>query len=291
MKCPHCGQDHPDESDNCPTTGKNLKIACSNRGCSYYGELLFPLFMKQCPCCGRPLLHYHALYKSCEHEIYTIEGIDIRFNIIKGGEFIMGGTPEQGESASKEERPPRKTYVKDFMISEFPVTQQLWSAVMGDNPSEFKGQNRPVTNVSYDDCLEFIECLNRLTGEQFRLPFEKEWEYAARGGNRNKNFTKYAGSDAIDDVAWYYSNGGHVTHDVGLKLSNELGLFDMSGNVWEWCNTEDYSIHYYGGYPHSDCKINRGGCATSQENGCRTSRRYFSTRFHKSCYLGFRLAK
>ena len=286
MKCPHCCQEHPDEFEICPTTGKNLKIACNNEDCSYYGEILFPWFMRQCPCCGQPLLHYHALYKSCKHENYSIKGINIRFIKIQGGKFKMGGTPEQGESASKAER-LSEPYVDDFMISEFPVTQQLWSAVMDDNPSKFKGENRPVTNVTLYDCLEFIERLNRLTGETFRLPEEEEWEYAARGGNMNSNFTKYAGSDAIDDVAWYYSNGGHVTHDVGLKLSNELGLFDMSGNVWEWCNTEEYDR--YGQY--HECYINRGGCATSQENGCRTSRRYFSKPYHKSCYLGFRLAK
>jgi len=111
----------------------------------------------------------------------------------------------------------------------------LWQAVMGTNPSNFKGDNMPVENVSWKDCQEFIGKLNGLTNKKFRLPTEAEWEYAARGGNKSRGY-KYAGSDSIDDVAWYDMNGEEITHPVASKQPNELGIYDMTGNVYEWCS-------------------------------------------------------
>jgi formylglycine-generating enzyme required for sulfatase activity len=199
----------------------------------------------------------------------------------------MGATEEHGVYASSHEKPVHRVRVNDFYMMESVVTQELWEAVMGSNPSIFKGKVRPVTNVSYYDCCEFINKINRHLKIGLRLPTEKEWEYAARGGCKRSD-TMYSGSANLGDVAWYIENSNSVIHDVKLKRPNKLGLYDMSGNVWEWCATKNksYSCSYIN---HSNWYINRGGCATSQESGCRTSRRYCSHPNHKSCFLGFRL--
>ena len=162
---------------------------------------------------------------------------------VEGGTFTMGATSEQGSDAYSDESPAHSVTVSDFYIGKYEVTQAQWRAVMGSNPSKFKGDNLPVEQVSWNDIQKFITKLNTMTGKTFRLPTEAEWEYAARGGNQSKGY-KYSGSNTLDNVAWYYNSGGK-THPVGQKQPNELGLYDMSGNVWEWCQD------WYGSYSSS----------------------------------------
>ena len=156
-------------------------------------------------------------------------------NLVDNMVYVDGGRVMTTDS----EEFSRKIYVilYPYYISRYEVTQAEWKAVMGSNPSNFKGDNLPVENISWKDCQEFIHKLNIITGKYFRLPKVVEWEFAAHGGNNNHRY-KYSGSDNIDSVAWYKDNSDKKTHSVGLKNPNELGLYDMSGNVYEWCQDE-----------------------------------------------------
>ena len=214
---------------------------------------------------------------------------------VEGGMFMMGATAEQGDDAGDDEKPAHQVTVSSFSIGKYEVTQEEWEAVMGENPSEFKGDKNPVENVSWDDCKEFINKLNELTGKQFRLPTEAEWEFAARGGNKNLEQTKYTGGADIDAVAWYDGNSGDTNHPVGEKSPNALGLYDMSGNVCEWC--EDY----YGLYDSSTQKdpmgpesgsyrVYRGGSWYYDARLCRVSYRSYNSPGIRSDNLGLRLA-
>ena len=169
-----------------------------------------------------------------EVETITVNGVSFNMVRVSGGIFTMGATEEQGKDAQAEESPAHEVIISDYLIGETEVTQELWEAVMGRNPSYFVGPQRPVESIRYIDCESFFFKLNYLTNRHFRLPTEAEWEYAARGGHKSQH-TKYAGSDDFDAVAWYCNNSGNVTHDVKTKAPNELGLYDMSGNVDEWC--------------------------------------------------------
>jgi formylglycine-generating enzyme required for sulfatase activity len=214
---------------------------------------------------------------------------------VEGGTFTMGATSEQGSDAYSDERPTHSVTVSDFYIGKYEVTQAQWRAVMGSNPSYFTGDNLPVKQVSWDDIQEFITKLNTMTGKTFRLPTEAEWEYAARGGNKSKGY-KYSGSNTLDNVAWYTNNSGGKTHPVGQKQPNELGLYDMSGNVWEWCQD------WYGSYSSSSqtnptgpssgsCRVLRGGSWDRNARRCRVSYRDGRTfPDYRSYDSGFRLA-
>ena len=165
---------------------------------------------------------------------------------------------------------------------------------MGNNPSHFKGDDLPVENVSWDDAQEFITKLNSLTGKAYRLPTEAEWEFAARGGVQSKGYL-YAGSNDLKTVGWYWKNSGGQTHPIGTKKPNELGLYDMSGNVWEWCND------WYGDYPtepqvnptgldSGTYRVHRGGSWYSTAQYCRSAYRNYWLPDHRDFFNGFRLA-
>jgi formylglycine-generating enzyme required for sulfatase activity len=207
----------------------------------------------------------------------TVKGVTFEMVNVEGGTFMMGCTSEQGQDCSDNENPVHQVTISSYYIGKFEVTQSLWQAVMGSNPSNFKGSNLPVENVSWDDIQTFIRKLNSLTGHTYRLPTEAEWEYAARGGNKSNGYT-YSGSNNLDQVAWYSDNSGSTTHSVGTKQPNELGIYDMSGNVWEWCQ-DWYGAYTSGsqtnptGASSSSIRVLRGGSWYSNARSCRVSRR------------------
>ena len=229
------------------------------------------------------------------NQTFTVNGVSFTMVYVQGGTFTMGATSEQGSKTYDDEKPTHKVTLSDYYIGETEVTQALWQAVMGTNPSTNKGNNYPVEQVSYDDCKAFIRRLNSLTGKKFRLPTEAEWEYAARGGNKSRGY-KYAGSNDISIVAWYASNSNSHTHPVKCKSPNELGLYDMSGNVWEWCND------WFGPYssskqtnPHGPSTgtqriLRGGGYFYSIANYCRVTCRNRDTPSNGVFNLGLRLA-
>ena len=246
------------------------------------------------------------------NQTFTVAGVSFTIVFVEGGTFTMGATSEQGDDAYDDEKPTHSVTLSDYYIGETEVTQALWKAVMGSNPSYFKGDNLPVENVSYDDVKTFITKLNQKTGKTFRLPTEAEWEYAARGGGKSKGY-KYSGSNNIDDVAWYYENSGDKrlndetwdvnkllwnncrTHPVKTKRPNELGIYDMTGNVWERCSDK------YGAYSSSSQtnptgpslgsnRVFRGGSWGYFAWYCRASYRNYDFLSILNRDLGFRLA-
>ena len=215
-----------------------------------------------------------------QEEIFTVNGVSFTMVTVEGGTFIMGDSGSQSLA--------HEVTLSGFSIGQTEVTQELWLAVMGYNPSEFgsvmpEDLQRPVENVTWEMCQEFIARLNGLTGCEFRLPTEAQWEFAARGGNLSQGY-RFAGSDDAGEVAWYNSNSpsitdtGYGTQTVGGKVPNELGLYDMSGNVFEFCQD------WFGAYgseavtdptgPETGAKrVARGGSWKSVSNVCSTTSR------------------
>jgi formylglycine-generating enzyme required for sulfatase activity len=211
---------------------------------------------------------------------------------VEGGTFMMGSN--EGEA---DEKPVHSVTVNSFYISKYEVTQKEWINIMGSNPSYFKGDNLPVERVSWNDVQEFIKKLNQKTGQKYRLPTEAEWEYAARGGNKSNGY-KYSGSNNKDEVAWYYNNSNSKTHEVGTKAPNELGIYDMTGNVWEWCS-DWYDENYYKNSPSNnpkgpnsgDYRVLRGGSWSALDLGCRSVDRYWIIPGSWGNVVGFRLVQ
>ena len=247
-------------------------------------------------------------------EVFTVNGVSFTMVRVEGGTFTMGATNEQGSDAYDEEKPAHEVTLSTFSIGETEVTQALWQAVMGSNPSKYNDNpQNPVERVSWDDCQEFVKKLSSLTGKTFRIPTEAEWEYAARGGSKSRHY-KYSGGNFCSEVAWMWENSGDKplsgnwdgnkitsnhckAHPVKEKFPNELGLYDMSGNVSEWC--EDwYDKYYYKASPLSNPqgpltgsnRIFRGGNWYEDAWNCRVSRRYYYTPNSRFSLLGLRLA-
>jgi len=222
----------------------------------------------------------------------TTEDINLLLVCVEGGTFQMGG---QDNEAREEEKPVHKVEVSTFYIGKYPITQAQYRKIMNNNPSHFKGDDLPVEEVSWEDAVEFCHRLSALTNKIYRLPTEAEWEYAARGGNKSHRY-KYAGSNNLGTVAWYSGNSGNKTKNVGAKNDNELGLHDMSGNVWEWCH-DWYSSAYYKNSPGKNPKgpasgpyrVLRGGSWGSGADGCRVAFRRGSTSAHRIGSHGFRV--
>ena len=203
--------------------------------------------------------------------------LSINLMCVEGGTFMMGS---DAPDAQADERPVHEVTLSDYYIGQTEVTQHLWKAVMGsgNNPSATKGNNLPVTDITWDETQQFVERLSELTGLRFRLPTEAEWEYAARGGQRSKGYT-YAGSNDIDQVGWYNGNSGNKTHAVGQKQPNELGIYDMTGNVWEYCS--DWHTPYAAqaqtnptGAATGDKHVLRGGCYHYDPKNCTNTNRH-----------------
>ena len=236
-----------------------------------------------------------AVTKSGDNLILTVSDVTYKLVYVDGGTFTMGATREQGSDAESNEKPSHSVTLSSYHIGETEVTQALWQAVMGSNPSEITGDSRrPVEMVSWEDSQRFISRLNSLTGQHFRLPTEAQWEYAARGGSKSRGY-KYSGSNDLGTVAWYEGNSSSTTHPVKTKSPNELGLYDMSGNVWEWC--QDW-YGYYSSGSHTNPtgassgshRVIRGGGCIYDARGCRVSSRYGVTPSYRYCHLGLRLA-
>ena len=230
---------------------------------------------------------------------FTANGVSFKMIGVTGGTFTMGATAEQGSDASNNEKPTHSVTLSSYFMGETEVTQALWQAVMGSNPSYFSGSNLPVEQVSWNACQTFItklnqQCAGQLNGRQFRLPTEAEWEYAARGGKKSQGY-KYSGSNTLGNVAWYNGNSGSTTHAVGTKQANELGLYDMSGNVYEWCS-DWYDSYGSGaqtnptGSTSGSYRVDRGGGWDGFARNCRVSYRYYNTPGNAFNDLGLRLA-
>ncbi|MBR5147425.1 MAG: formylglycine-generating enzyme family protein [Bacteroidales bacterium] len=235
-----------------------------------------------------------------ENETITVNGVSFTMIAVEGGTFKMGAqcTDSSGDNydsdADDDESPVHSVTLSSYYIGETEVTQELWEAVMGSNPSYYSGSQRPVEKISWNDCQEFITKLNQLTGKNFRLPTEAEWEYAARGGNKSQGY-KYSGSNTIDNVAWCHSNSSSQTHDVKTKQANELGIYDMSGNVYECCHD------WYGSYGSSSQtnptgptsgsrRVLRDGSWNDGAGACRVSSRFYYSPDGRYNNVGLRLS-
>ncbi len=236
---------------------------------------------------------------SIQAQTKSSQVVDLEMVLIPAGEFIMG-SPADEKDRFDNEGPQHKVVIsKPFYLGKYEITQEQWETVMGYNPSEFKGKRRPVENVSWNDCQRFIKQLNKLGQGTFRLPTEAEWEYACRAGKQTRF---YWGDDPnekeIDDYAWFHGNSEKKTHDVGLKKPNAWGLYDMSGNVHEWCQ-DSYDENYYSistsidpvNDQSNEWRVLRGGNWYYGARYCRSAFRSRSNPYDAYDNVGFRVTR
>jgi sulfatase modifying factor 1 len=221
---------------------------------------------------------------------------DIEMVLVKGGCYQMGDTFGDGFT---DEMPVHEVCVDDFYLGKYEVTQGQWKAVMGNNPSDFKnGDNYPVENISWNNAQEFIQKLNQQAGKSYRLPTEAEWEYAARSVGNGEKWAGTSNESELEDYAWYSANSGSKTHSVGEKKPNGLGLYDMSGNVWEWCQ-DIYNIHAYKQHSHNNpiyegseaSRVLRGGSWGDKPRDVRAACRGDNAPDFRRYDIGLRLAE
>jgi formylglycine-generating enzyme required for sulfatase activity len=282
----------------------NIELYCSTDGGRTYGNALKAVSGDV----GEKIIGGYSktiIWQPMQENITTLESDKVKFKVtaaikstmpdnmvfVKGGVFQMGG-----DDGGSDEKPIHSVIVNDFYIGKYEVTQKEWRAIMGTNPSHFKDcDNCPVEQVSWNDVQEYIKKLNAKTGKNYRLPTEAEWEYAARGGNQSKGYT-YSGSNTIDNVAWYSSTSDSKAHPVGQKSPNELGIYDMSGNVWEWCS-DWYGSDYYKNSSSNNPKgansgpyrVLRGGAWDHRPANCRIAFRFNGTPAYRNGSIGFRV--
>ena len=225
-----------------------------------------------------------------------VDDIILKMIRVEGGEMLIGATQEQEMYADENEHPAHQVSLNTFYISQYPITQELWKRIMSYNKSFFQHKidnknvcsQHPAETLNHDAAIKFVQLLSRKAQLPFNLPTEEEWEYAARGGMKSKGYL-YAGSNYIDEVAWYRDNSNGTTHPVGQKKPNELGLYDMSGNVWEWTESP---MHWYSDNDldsDADVFVRKGGSFWHKQENCRVAKRYASEKSKKTKGLGLRV--
>ena len=247
---------------------------------------------------SKPIQNLQIIKPTTSKPIQNLQIIKPNNNYEPEMVFVEGGTFMMGSNEYENEKPIHGVTLNSFYIGKYQTTQKQWVEIMGNNPSRLEGESRPVESVSWNDVQNFIIKLNQKTGKNYRLPTEAEWEYAARGGINSKGY-KYAGSNNIDEIAWYNVNSSDFgTHPVGTKAPNELGIYDMSGNVWEWCQ-DWYDKNYYMNSPKNNpkgpenrtCRVLRGGSWYVSYGNCRSACRNFSIPSGNNYRVGLRIAE
>ncbi|KWW26055.1 MAG: hypothetical protein F082_318 [bacterium F082] len=255
--------------------------------------------------CSTTKQHMKSVSSTDGIKHFSVNGVNFNMIWVDGGTFSMGAMPEHSHVVYSDALPVHQVILDGFYIAETEVTQELWEAVMGYNPSSIPDAHNPVESVTWNECLLFLEKINRITGQNFRLPTEAEWEYAARGGNKSKGYM-YSGSDNIDEVAWYCEDFREheltcygETHPVKTKKPNELGLYDMTGNVSEFCQdcyvdkyNEEHENNPIVNFPDCEERVVRGGNWCSEPSACGVSGRAAVEESDPEHYagLGLRLA-
>lgn len=282
---PSCRADNPSDAIFCHMCGRKMKTKV------IWPFILGGVVLISALVCG---IIKFTTFENKNVVKFTVNGVSFKMIKVDGGSFSMGATYEQGNEAMWWEMPVHQVSLNNYYIGETEVTQALWKAVMSQNPSSFKGDNLPVDCVSWDDCVEFCRLLSHKTGKRFRLPTEAEWEFAARGGNKS-NCYKYPGSNNVYEVAWCIGVSDSIPHAVKTKKPNELGIYDMAGNAWEWCS--DYWGAKYNDYHEinpqgpstGEYRVHRGGGWLNRPTHCRISYRYKAKQSRRNDFRGFRL--